>query len=60
MIAALPRNTRILLADRPVNRLVDPRDFKIDSADVLTYLLEQISDAPDETVARHILHPSAA
>jgi NADPH-dependent curcumin reductase CurA len=34
MTAALPRNTRILLADRPVNRLVDPRDFKIDHADV--------------------------
>jgi len=29
-----PRNTRILLADRPVNRPVQPTDFKFDTADI--------------------------
>lgn len=43
-----------------LEQLAREKAAQIDNPDVLTYLIEQISDAPDETVARHILHPSAA
>jgi hypothetical protein len=33
---------------------------QIDSPDTLNFLLVEIGSAADETVARHILHPSAA
>lgn len=33
---------------------------QLDSPDTLNFLLVEIGSAADETVARHILHPSAA
>lgn len=33
---------------------------QIDNPDVLNYLIEQITSAPDESVVRFLLHPTAA
>ena len=33
---------------------------KINTPDILKYLMDQLLAAPDETIARFVLHPSAA
>lgn len=43
-----------------LEELAQQKVAQIESPEVLSYLLEEIAGAPDEAVARYILHPSAA